>query len=54
MAKQITFKRNHVEFAGCITLIIAFIAVLVLAYFSLIYVPEIKDEPYVDPNENTK
>lgn len=54
MGKEITFKRNHVELVGCATLIIAFIAVLSLAYYILFYTPEIKDEPFEYPKEETK
>ncbi len=54
MSKQITFKRNHIEWAGCITLLIAFTAVVFLAYRVFLYTPEIKDEPFEYPKEEAK
>lgn len=54
MSKQITFKRNHVEIVGCATLLIAFIVVCILAYMVFIYTPEIKNEPFEYPKEETK
>lgn len=54
MEKEITFKRNNVELAGCMFMIIMFIALIAFMYYVFIYVPKPVNEPYVDPREANK
>lgn len=54
MSKQITFKRNHIEWVAFILLLVSFAVVLAFAYYVFIYTPEIKNEPFEYPKEETK
>lgn len=52
--KDITFKRTHIEWAGCVIVLITFIIVLGLTYYVFLYTPTITYEPYETPKETTK
>jgi hypothetical protein len=54
MGKEIKFKKNDVEWAGCFTLIIAFATVLYIAYKVFIYTPTIKDRYQIEPREDNR
>jgi hypothetical protein len=54
MGKEIKFKRNNVEWAGCFTLIIAFATVLYIAYKVFIYTPTIEDRYHIEQREENK
>lgn len=54
MSKPITFKRSTVEIGGCLFLILLVVAFFSLSYYIFFYTPEIKNEPYVDPQEANK
>lgn len=53
MSKEIKFKKNHVELAGCFTLIIAFATVLYVIYKVFIYEPTIEDR-YIESREENR
>ena len=54
MSKPITFKRNNVEIGGCLFILLLTIILFSLSYYILFYTPEIKNEPYVNPQEANK